>query len=98
MENGTSVPGKPHVFIGSSAEGLEIAQYLQASLEEHRTLEALTWNQGFFAPTLGHLENLEKGAEEKSSKPRRVRIHGSRLHQRCARQAQANTVADSETE
>lgn len=64
MENGTSVPGKPHVFIGSSAEGLEIAQYLQASLEEHRTLEALTWNQGFFAPTLGHLENLEKGAEE----------------------------------
>lgn len=64
MEKNPSSSVKPRVFIGSSSEGLEVAQYLQASLEERRTLEALVWNQGFFSPTLGHLENLEKGAKD----------------------------------
>lgn len=39
----------PSLFIGSSAEGLPVAQALQAELDED--CEALVWSQNFFGPT-----------------------------------------------
>src|SRR2546422_10590322 len=46
----------PSLFIGSSSEGLEVAEYLQAALEGH--CEATIWSQGVFGLSQGTLESL----------------------------------------
>jgi predicted nucleotide-binding protein len=43
-------------FIGSSSEGLRIAEHLQAGLE--RVVECTIWSQGVFGLSRGNLENL----------------------------------------
>ncbi len=46
----------PSLFIGSSLEGLEVAEYLQQALEGH--LEATLSRQGVFVLGQSHLESL----------------------------------------
>src|SRR5437764_10324675 len=46
----------PSLFIGSSSEGLKIAEYLQQALEGH--CEATIWSQGIFGLSQGTLESL----------------------------------------
>src|SRR5438270_2217064 len=46
----------PSLFIGSSSEGLKIAEYLQGALERH--CEATVWSQGVFGLSQGNLESL----------------------------------------
>lgn len=46
----------PSLFIGSSLEGLKVAEYLQQALEGH--CEATIWSQGIFGLSLGTLESL----------------------------------------
>ncbi len=46
----------PSLFIGSSSEGLEIAEYLQQALEGH--CEGTIWSQGVFGLSQGTLESL----------------------------------------
>jgi predicted nucleotide-binding protein len=53
---------KPRVFIGSSSEGLGIAEHLQLGLS-HST-EATIWSQGVFGLSKGNLENLVKAASD----------------------------------
>lgn len=54
--------GRPKMFIGSSSEGLAIAEALQRGLDQHA--QVVLWNQGVF--TLGHatLETLVRVAHE----------------------------------
>jgi ubiquinone/menaquinone biosynthesis C-methylase UbiE len=47
---------KPYVFIGSSSEGLEIAQALQQGIRD--TCESHVWHQGVFEPGQNTLETL----------------------------------------
>lgn len=49
-------PKKPRVFIGSSSEGLKIAEYIQLGLEQY--VESTLWSQGVFGLSKGNLENL----------------------------------------
>jgi CAP12/Pycsar effector protein, TIR domain/GAF domain len=46
----------PRLFIGSSTEGLRIAEYLQLALEEH--CESTIWNQGIFGLSQNTLASL----------------------------------------
>jgi predicted nucleotide-binding protein len=46
----------PRLFIGSSTEGLRVAEYLQLALEEH--CEATIWNQGIFGLSQNTLASL----------------------------------------
>lgn len=55
-------PRKPKVFIGSSSEGLKIAEHIQLGLEH--TVEATIWSQGVFGLSKGNLENLVKAASD----------------------------------
>lgn len=48
--------GNPMVFIGSSAEGLGVAENLQLHLE--RVTQSKIWSQGIFEPSMGSLEDL----------------------------------------
>jgi predicted nucleotide-binding protein len=52
----------PRLFIGSSNEGLRIAQYLQLTLEEH--CEATIWNQGIFGLSQGTLAGLVEATRD----------------------------------
>lgn len=49
---------KPRVFIGSSVEGLKIANAIQAQLDY--TCETTVWKDGIFMLSKGTLESLEK--------------------------------------
>lgn len=49
---------KPSVFIGSSFEGHNIAEYIQINLE--RYVESTIWSQGVFGLSEGNLESLVK--------------------------------------
>jgi len=62
MTASDAVPAKPRVFIGSSSEGLNIAEYLQSLLEGHA--ESTVWSQGVFGLSGGTLESLAKSAED----------------------------------
>ena len=53
----------PTVFIGSSKEALEIAEYLQDALQSSRAAEATIWQQGFFQVSGGALDSLVKKEE-----------------------------------
>lgn len=57
-----SVPTRPAVFIGSSAEGLEAAKAIQVILD--RTCEVQIWNQGTFAVGSLTLEALANAVEQ----------------------------------
>ena len=54
---------KPRLFIGSSLEGLAIAQAVHSSLQ--RTAEATVWTQGVFKPSESSLESLVAAIDEK---------------------------------
>src|SRR6266852_5047272 len=54
----------PAVFVGSSSEALEVAEYLQYALQSSRVAEATIWDQGFFQLSDGTLESLVKKAED----------------------------------
>jgi predicted nucleotide-binding protein len=47
---------RPRVFIGSSTEGLEVAEALQEGLD--RVAECTIWNQGVFAPSATTIESI----------------------------------------
>ncbi len=49
---------KPKLFIGSSTEGLDIAEAVQASLD--RECEVTLWTQGVFLLGMSNLENLSR--------------------------------------
>jgi hypothetical protein len=51
---------RPSMFIGSSSEGLRVAQLLQAELEPH--VDATIWSQGVFGLSAGTLEALVDAA------------------------------------
>jgi hypothetical protein len=53
---------RPSVFIGSSQEGLPIAQAIQVNLD--RTCEVVLWNQGVYGLSEGTLETLVDKANE----------------------------------
>ena len=54
----------PNVFIGSSSEGLEIAQYIQAALQRGNMIDATIWDQAFFPLSSVTLEGLATGARD----------------------------------
>lgn len=47
---------RPRVFIGSSAEGLTIAEAIQLGLD--RVAEVVLWSQGSFPPSMTTIESL----------------------------------------
>jgi CAP12/Pycsar effector protein, TIR domain len=51
----------PRLFIGSSTEGLRIAEYLQLALEEH--CESTIWNQGIFGLSQNTLASLVEATQ-----------------------------------
>lgn len=50
------MPSKPRIFIGSSVEGLKIAEFIQLGLEYYA--ECTVWHQGVFGLSKGTLEEL----------------------------------------
>lgn len=52
----------PRVFIGSSSEGLEVAESIQKSLAQHA--DPVLWNQGVFRLTGSTLDSLIKATDE----------------------------------
>lgn len=56
------MPSKPRVFVGSSVEGLSIAEHLQLGLDYHA--ECTLWSQGVFGLSGGTLESLMKAVKE----------------------------------
>lgn len=54
--------GLPQLFIGSSSEGKDVAEYLQAALADH--CEAIVWDQAFFELGLGTIESLARQARQ----------------------------------
>lgn len=65
-QSGTRTHGSalPTVFIGSSSEALEIAEYLQDALESARVAEATIWKQGFFQLPDSSIESLVSKAAD----------------------------------
>jgi predicted nucleotide-binding protein len=53
---------KPKVFIGSSSEGLSVAEHLQLGLDS--SAETTIWSQGVFGLSKGNLESLVAAVEE----------------------------------
>jgi predicted nucleotide-binding protein len=53
---------KPSVFIGSSSEGLRVAEHLQLGLE--RVADCTIWSQGVFGLSLGTLETLVRATDQ----------------------------------
>lgn len=53
---------KPRIFIGSSKEGLEVAQALQYQLKQDANVTL--WNEGVFELTRNYLESLLKATDE----------------------------------
>lgn len=51
---------KPRIFIGSSVEGLRIAEHIQAGLDH--VAECTVWNQGVFQPSVTAIETLVESA------------------------------------
>ena len=51
-------PPPVRVFIGSSAEGLDVAHNLQAVLEQRAVCEVEVWDQDVFAPSSYAVEAL----------------------------------------
>lgn len=53
-------PQRPRLFIGSSTEGLPVAETLQCNLDHHA--EVTVWTQGVFTPAQGSLASLVQRA------------------------------------
>ena len=58
----TNQSGLPHVFIGSSTEGLEIGRHLQLDLERTGTCIVTRWDQGVFQASTYTIHRLEEAA------------------------------------
>jgi len=54
--SGASAAGPPSMFIGSSTEGLPVAEQIQLGLEH--SVECTIWSQGVFGLSTGSLESL----------------------------------------
>lgn len=52
----------PSVFVGSSSEGLQIAQYLQPELEANQFCWVTLWTQGVFGASEYSMDSLAKAA------------------------------------
>lgn len=52
----------PSVFVGSSSEGLEIAQYLQPELQANRFCWVTVWTQGVFGASQYTMDSLATAA------------------------------------
>lgn len=55
---------KPTIFIGSSTEGLPIAEAVQWSLERSNTVETTIWTQGIFEPSSTAFHNLNDAVND----------------------------------
>ena len=55
------MPGLPNVFIGSSSEGLSVAEYLLAALDDH--CDGTIWTQGVFQPSSITIEAIAREAQ-----------------------------------
>lgn len=51
---------KPSIFIGSSVEGIKVAELIQLGI--HHVAECTLWSQGVFGLSMGNLENLVKAS------------------------------------
>lgn len=60
VEKSTMTPKKPSLFIGSSVEGLPVAEFIQANLDH--SAEVTIWSQGVFGLSGGTLETLVREA------------------------------------
>jgi len=56
------VQNRPRVFIGSSTEGITIAEIIQLGLEH--VVECTLWSQGVFGLSMGTLESLVNGVSK----------------------------------
>jgi len=56
--------GLPHIFIGSSTEGLEIGRHLQLDLERTRECRVTRWDQGVFEASTYTIPRLESAARD----------------------------------
>jgi predicted nucleotide-binding protein len=55
-------PSRPRLFIGSSSEGLSVAEAIQEKLDD--VAECTVWNQAVFAPSLTAIEGLVAATRE----------------------------------
>jgi predicted nucleotide-binding protein len=55
---------KPRVFIGSSSEGLKIAEVVQWSLESKNDVETTIWKQGVFKPSATGFQSLDAALQD----------------------------------
>jgi len=55
-DSAPSKPGRPTMFIGSSVEGLPVAEQIQLGLDHN--VECTMWSQGVFGLSSGNLETL----------------------------------------
>ena len=62
MDSHRSANPMPRVFIGSSSEGLAIAEYIQLGLSDET--EAAVWRRGVFGLSETNLESLEQAARD----------------------------------
>ena len=61
-EDESQLPERPRVFVGSSTEGLVLAEIIQLNLDH--LCEVTVWHQGVFTPGSGTLETLLSVANE----------------------------------
>jgi predicted nucleotide-binding protein len=59
-----TTPERPRLFVGSSREGMQIAEAIQANLEHD--MECTIWNQGAFGLSQTRIESLEQQLKNNS--------------------------------
>lgn len=66
IEDGEGRKTLPRIFIGSSVEGLRVAEVIQLALEH--VAECTIWSQGVFGLSMGTLESLVQGVSRAAFK------------------------------